>query len=388
MSTVHIAGGAMTPFNRRKDGSSFRDWARAAFDGALADAGLGPSDIDGLVIACESDFFTLQINPAALLADELGLTGIAALRVEGGGASGHLAVHAGAAMVASSQCRRVAVLGVEPSASHLAGTDVSRLYGLSFDAWSDGMTGIDATTLYGLSAQVFMDATGATTADFAAVAVRNRRNALSNPMAHLPLDIVPADVAASPLIAAPYRRLDCSPLSDGAACVILAQAEALPHGRRGRARLAGMGTATDRVRLGERRDPGRFAAKATAAKKALHQAGIQPSDVALAEVYDSYSGAQLQALDALGLSADVVSDERAGRFAREGKLPVNLSGGLLGQGAPVGAVGVAQILACALQIEGRYFGAAPDRRPAWALADTHGGIATLCAVSILAGDAR
>ena len=81
---VVIAGGAMTPFNRRKDGSSFRDWARAAALSALEDAGLEAADIDALVVASESDFFTMQLNPAALLADECGLTGVVAKRVEGG----------------------------------------------------------------------------------------------------------------------------------------------------------------------------------------------------------------------------------------------------------------------------------------------------------------
>lgn len=388
MSDVRIGGGAMTPFNRRKDASSYRDWAHAAFDQAIADAGLEALDIDALIVASESDFFTLQLNPAALLADELGLTGVAALRVEGGGASGHLAVQAAAAMVAAEQATRVAVLGVEPSASHLSGADVGRLYGLSFDAWTDGMTGLDATALYALSAQFFMISTGATEADFAAVAARNRQNARSNPFAHLALDITPADVAASPVISAPYRRLDCSPLSDGAACVILARPDDLPKGSRQRARIAGMGSATDLVRLGERDDPGRFRAKEIAATKAYRQAALKPNAIALAEVYDSYSGAQLQALTGLGLSAQPLRDEREGRFALDGALPVNLSGGLLGQGAPVGATGVAQILACALQVEGRYFGAAPAEPPAFALADTHGGVATLCAVTILAGEGR
>ncbi|MEP4114808.1 MAG: hypothetical protein ABJM38_15090, partial [Nitratireductor sp.] len=189
MSGVVVAGGAMTPFNRRKDGSGMRDWARAAFFDALSDARLEARDIDALVLASESDFFTLQLNPAALIADELGLFGIAAQRVEGGGASGHLAVHAGAAMVMAARARRVAVLGLEPSASHLRGAAVGALYGLSFDAWTDGMTGIDSTSLYALSVQAFMEETGAIEADFAAIAARNRQNARANPNAHLPLDI-------------------------------------------------------------------------------------------------------------------------------------------------------------------------------------------------------
>jgi acetyl-CoA C-acetyltransferase len=384
ISDVVFAGGAMTPFNRRKDGSSFRDWARTAVQGALNDADLNVTDIDALAVASESDFFTMQLNPAALLADHCGLAGVAAKRVEGGGASGHLAVHAGIAEVASGMARRVLVLGVEPSASHLKGADVSALYGLSFDGWTDGMTGIDSTSLYALSIQAFMARTGARVDDFAAIAVRNRANARVNLNAHLPLDISLDDVATSPVVASPYRRLDCSPLSDGAAAIILSRAEDLPTRPEGRARFRAAASTVDTVRLGERPDPGFFGGKQRAAQRAYSYAGISPDDIGLAEVYDSYSGAQLQALEALGFAqGQSLNAEREGAFAVNGSLPINLSGGLLGQGAPVGATGVAQVLAAALQLEGRYFGMQAQHAPKFALVDTHGGIATLNAISIL-----
>lgn len=373
----------MTPFNRRKDGSAYRDWCADAFSQALGDATLARGDIDALVVASESDFFTLQLNPAALIADALGLWDRRLLRVEGGGASGHLAVHAGAAMVLSGQARRVAVLGVEPSAAHLDGATVGSLYSYSFDAWTDGFLGIGATAIYALSALAFMAETGATVADFDVIAAQNRQNARHNPNAHLPLDITPADVAASPLVSSPYRRLHCSPLSDGAACVILARPQDLPAATAPRARLTGTGAANDRVRLGDRQQPGRFRAKSLAARRAFAAAGVGPQDIDLAEVYDSYAGAQMQALDALGLAADIVAEARAGRFAPTGALPVNLSGGLLGQGAPVGATGVAQILVAAQQVAGTYPGLRPTAPPRRALVDTHGGIATTNAVSIL-----
>ena len=89
-----ITGMAQTPFNRRKDGSSFRDWAHTAFQEALVQSTLKHADIQALFVASESDFFTLQLNPASILATDNGLHGAATTRVEGGGASGQLAVHA------------------------------------------------------------------------------------------------------------------------------------------------------------------------------------------------------------------------------------------------------------------------------------------------------
>ncbi|MEM1400757.1 MAG: hypothetical protein AAGF58_12785, partial [Pseudomonadota bacterium] len=112
---VAILGAALTNFNRRKDGSSFRDWAADAFLRALAMSGLECSDIDALFLASESDFFTLQLNPASVLADDLGLAGAASARIEGGGASGQLAVHAAVNAILAGSATRAAVIGVDPS---------------------------------------------------------------------------------------------------------------------------------------------------------------------------------------------------------------------------------------------------------------------------------
>ena len=167
-------------------------------------------------------------------------------------------------------------LGVEPSASHLPGADVGALYGLSFDAWTDGMTGINSTALYALSVQAFMASTGACLEDFAEIAVCNRHWAQANPNAHLPLKLTLDDVAASPVVASPYRRLDCSPLSDGAAAIILARTDDLPQLTRGRSRFRAAASAVDTVRLGEREDPGFFGGKRMAAQRAYAMANIGP----------------------------------------------------------------------------------------------------------------
>jgi len=386
---VLVAGTGMTAFNRRKDGSGFRDWAGEAFETALVSADIDRDDIDALVVASESDFFSLQLNPSSVLADDFGLKDVAGHRVEGGGASGQLAVHAGVCLVLSGLARRVAVVGFEPSASFLDPQTVTALYGFSFDAWTDGMTGVSATALYALSAKAFMLRTGASSPDFAAVAVQNRKNACRNPDAHLALETSERDVLDSPMVSDPYRRLDCSPLSDGAAAIILCSEQEAPTSRHSAPRIAGIGAANDRVRLGDRPDPGVFTAKTRAAKGAYRMAQVsRPQEqIEIAEVYDAYSGAQLQAIEALGFSDDFLGEHRAGGFEPSGRLPVNLSGGLLGLGAPVGATGIAQVIACSRQIEGTYHdGLQLDTPPRLAVADTHGGVATTCAVTVLKGE--
>jgi acetyl-CoA C-acetyltransferase len=380
---VAIAGASVTRFTRRTDGTGFRDWAGTAFVEALHRSTLDPADIDCLVVAGESDFFTLQLNPATVLAQDLGLTHATAFRVEGGGASGQLAVHAAAARILAGLSRIVAVVGADATASTLPGDTLRTLYCHSFDAMTDGPTGITATQVYALSWQAFAAAHDLGDDDLARVTIAHRANACANPAAHLPRRHTPADIAASPLIASPYRRLHCSPLSDGAAALILAAPDALPHARRTAPRITGIGAATDRP-LGARPDPGAFTAKTRAMQAACRMAGITPSDIGLAEIYDPYAGAALQALHALGLSGQPSTDYAAGRFDRDGTLPVNLSGGLLGQGAAPGATGVAQVATCALLLEGQYHPAAqPARLPRVALADTHGGICSNAAVTVL-----
>lgn len=383
-SDTVVTGAAQTPFNRRRDGTGFRDWARSAAEAAIAMSTLDRDEIAALFLASESDFFAFQLNPASILASELGLAGCQVMRCEGGGASGQIAVHAATHAILSGRMRHVLVLGTDPSASSLSGEDVTTLYRYSLDAWTDGMTGASATALYALSYQAFAASSGATDADLAMVTRQNRANAGGNPNAHLPRTDTEAEIAASPLIASPYRRLHCSPLSDGAAALVLSHAAHVPGARRSAPRIAGIGAASDHMHLGARARPGEFAAKTRAMQRACDMAGIAPGDIGLAEIYDAYAGAQLQALQALGLGREPVRHLRAGHFAPDGRCPVNLSGGLLGQGAPVGATGVAQTASCALMLEGRYHPALqPADPPAHALADTHGGICTNSAVTIL-----
>lgn len=380
---VAIVGSAISKFGRRTDGTGFRDWASEAFARAVALAGIEARDIDALFVACESDFFSLQLNPATVLAQDLGLPGVAACRIEGGGASGQLAVQAAAARIMAGLSRVVAVVGVDATASALPGPTLRMLYGRSFDALTDGPTGLTATQAYALSWQVFAASRGLGDDDLARITIAHRAQAMGNPAAHLPRQHSWDEINASPMIASPYRRLHCSPLSDGAAAVILAAPDALPAARRGAPRIVGMGASTDRP-LGTRSDPGRFTAKTRAMQAACGMAGIASGQIGLAEIYDPYAGAAFQAIEALGLSDRPGTDLAEGRFGMDGALPVNLSGGLLGQGAAPGATGIAQIATCALLLEGRYHPTAqPARVSAYALADTHGGICSNAAVTIL-----
>ena len=381
-----ILGGGAVPFGRYKDGSHWRDWVRKAGREAIRDASLEPSEIDSLIVANESDFVSFQVNPGPVVADELGMSGVATVRAEAGGGSGGAALRVGVAQIMSGMAKRVLVLGFEASASHLSAKDVQLIYNLSFDADIEGMAGATAVILYALSISVHMMELGTTSAQMAAVSVKNHANAKLNPNAHKPMDLSIDDVLASPSISTPYRRLDCSLLSDGAAAVILAHPDHAPTSDRLRSQITGSGAATDHARLGDRSAPHVFDAKVRAARDAYAMAGIVNANeqIQVAEVYDAFSGAELQGLEALGLAkagyaGPAVSD---GAYNRDGPLPVNLSGGLMGQGGAPGAVGIMQAVNMDRILTNRSPMTERDDLCCGVI-DAHGGICTSSTVHVL-----
>jgi acetyl-CoA C-acetyltransferase len=215
---------------------------------------------------------------------------------------------------------------------------------------------------------------------------------MTNPNAHKPMDIRVEDVLNSRPIAEPYTLLDCSLLSDGAAAVLLATEDwARRHSpqftKRPQVAFTATGCGSDAMRLGDRYpNLTNFAGKRAAARQAYAMAGINHplEELDIAELYDSYSGVEIQAVEDLGFVAEgdggpAIAD---GLFDRDGALPVNTSGGLLGRGAPVGATGIAQAIEIIQQLWGAM---SPDRQIANArlgMTDTHAGIGTICVVNI------
>jgi acetyl-CoA C-acetyltransferase len=226
---------------------------------------------------------------------------------------------------------------------------------------------------------------GTTAEQMASVSVKNHANAVGNAWAHKPMNITIDDVLSSPMIATPYHRLDCSLASDAAAAVVLAHPEAAPKAIRPLSRIIGSGVGSDFARLGDRAERYTFLAKRRAAEAAYAMAGIKDAsrDIDVAEICDPFTGAEIQSLEALGLAepgeaAPALAD---GVFDRDCDLPVNLSGGLIGQGGAPGATGIAQAVTMDRLLGGRYRQILSTFERG--LIDVHGGIGTLAAVHIL-----
>jgi acetyl-CoA C-acetyltransferase len=353
MRDVAVIGSGLVHFGELWEKSLRQIWAEAAL-AALADAGL--ETVDHITIGCMTPgLFTGQEHLASLLADEIGLAGVAATRVESACASGGLAVRAGFAEIAAGLADVVLVTGVEKM-TDVDGADATYALGTAADQEWEGFHGITFPGLYAMLARVHMARFGTTIDQLAAVAVKNHANGLLNPHAQYQMKVTRETVLASTLVADPLRLLDCSPVTDGAAALVLASAETARKLRPGRplVRITGSGMATDTITLANRKDLAELAAVRLAGERAYAMAGRKPADVHVVEVHDCFTIAEIMTTEALGFFAPGQGGPAVekGLTAIGGRIPVNPSGGLKAKGHPVGATGVAQVAEIVTQLRG------------------------------------
>lgn len=388
-----IVGVGVTPFAADRFDCNIRDLVTEAVLSCLADAEV--TDIKAIqhgLASYESDHFNRQMTLAAILHDHIGLTPMPTLRVEGGGATGALALRTAWAYIQSGLCDSILVYSGETNGRSVSSKTANQLFAMSADFDWEMMVGGTYTGFYAAMMRAHMREYGTTEEQFAHVAVRNRRNAQYNPMAQKPMDLTIDDVLASRPVAEPYKLLDCSLLSDGAAALLLSTEDwAKTHSPKYRKRppvyFVATGCGTDTMRLGDRYPHiTHFRAKRAAAQQAYAMAGITKplEQIDVAELYDSYSGVEIQAVEDL----DFVEVGRGGKsiaaglFDLTGMLPVNTSGGLLGRGAPVGATGIVQAIEIAQQLWGAVDSRRQVRNARRGLTDTHAGIGTISVVNI------
>jgi len=353
MRDVAVIGTGMIDFGELWAKSMRTMWAEASL-AALADSGV--DGVDLITVGCmSSGLFVGQEHLASLLSDELGMAGIAAGRVESACASGGLALRAGFAEVASGLSETVLVTGVEKM-TDVDGADATYALGTAADQEWEGFHGITFPGLYAMLAQVHMQRFGTTSEQLAEVAVKNHANGLLNPHAQYHLKVSVEDVLASTMVADPLHLLDCSPVTDGAAALVITSVERARElaGDRPVVKITGSGMATDTITLANRADLSELAAVRLAAERAYAMAGKSPEDIHLAEVHDCFTIAEIMATEAIGLfdPGFGASAVEKGLTALQGKIPVNPSGGLKSKGHPVGATGVAQVAEIVTQLRG------------------------------------
>lgn len=356
---VKISGGATSQFGELWHVSP-RDLVKRVVVEALKEAELSHKQINAIFVAnMLSSSLGGQDHLGSFFAEELGLP-VCAMKVEGACASGGLAMHAGVLGILSGHYEHVLVVGVEKMTDHAPSEVAQALMGAGSD--SERQAGATFPALYALLARVHMEHYGTTETDLAYVAVKNHFHATLNPLSQFPFPVTVENVLASSSIADPLKLLDCSPITDGAAAVILSedkQSASSADGQRTNNKktvaIIASSVATDTLGLAERDNLTALKATQEAAQKAYTETGIGPKDVDVAEVHDCFSIAEILAMEDLGF----VKKGEGGIVLREGKtrlgnpLVVNTSGGLKACGHPVGATGVKQVVEVYQQLMGR-----------------------------------
>jgi acetyl-CoA C-acetyltransferase len=273
--------------------------------------------------------------------------------VEAACASGGLAFRQAVIDVMSGMEDIVVAAGVEKMTDVGTGTSVDTLAGAADREW-EGFVGATFPGLYAMMATDYITRYGLTREQLAQVAVKNHYNGARNPIAQFQQEISIETVMKSSLVADPLRLFDCSPITDGAAAVVVAPLERAREFTDAPVRVLASAQASDTIALHDRRDLSTLDATVEAGRRAFGMARLQHSDIDLVEVHDCFTIAELCAIEDLGFCAK----GEAGRITEEGitalggRLPVNTSGGLKACGHPVGATGVKQIYEIVQQIRG------------------------------------
>lgn len=357
MRDVYVIGIGITSFTRL-----FYPLAEiAAYPAKMAMKDAGINTIDHLYCAnMGGSRVNHQSGLASAVIDNLSLQPAGAETIENGPASGASAIKQGYMAVASGLHDTVLVTGVERM------REVNNLEATDFVATlthplAEYIYGVTLPSLAGMFTRLYMEKYGVTSRHLGMVAVKNHHNATLNPFAHLQEEITlegildsPEAMTNNPIVADPLRFFDCCPVSDGAACLILATGDIARKSGKPMIRLSGVGQATDTHVVHDREEPTDLLAVRGAAAKALSMANKTVDDINLAELHDAFT------------ILEIVESEEVGFFKKgeghialaegytqlNGKLPINPSGGLKAKGHPVGATGVAQAHEIVQQLRG------------------------------------
>lgn len=346
MERIAIVGIGQTKHEARKIQDSFADMVYEAVKMALEDAGMGVDQVDN-VITTSNDFWDGRTISSMATGDVSGARGKNVSCVEGDGTFG---AFYGMTRILSGSYGTTLVTAYSKGSE----SESAMITNAAFDPIYMRCLGLDLVTACALQARRYMKRYGITEEEMAVISVKNHLNALSNPNAHLGLKITVDDVMKSRKVSDPLKLLDCSPVSDGAACIILANEERARKITDKPVWVKGVSFCADAYLLGDR-DLAECKALEKAARKAYGMAGIRDPrrEIDVAEVYDAFTYQESMWTEGLGFCGPGEGGKLAvsGATAKGGDIPVNPSGGLLGA-HPVIAGGLVRVVEAVRQIRG------------------------------------
>ena len=355
MSKARIVGWSHSRFGK-SEAPTTEALMREVVGPAIEHAGIETSDVDGIFVGVMNNGFSKQDFQAALVGmAHDGLGRVPAVRMENACATGSAALYTAMDFIEAGRGRIAVVVGAEKMTAiptvHVGDILLGASYREEEAEVEGGFAGI-----FGRIAQQYFQRFGDRSEELAMIAAKNHANGMANPYAHMRkdfgFDFCNTVSEKNPYVAPPLRRTDCSLVSDGAAAIVLADeevAEGLERAIAFRARRH-----VNDVLAISRRDPTEFAGARTAWSKALDEAGLTLDDLDLVETHDCFTIAEMIEYEAMGLAerGEGYKVVRDGTTAKDGRLPVNPSGGLKSKGHPIGATGVSMHVMAAMQLMG------------------------------------
>jgi len=367
---------------RTKFGVLNKDIPELAYEAifkSIEDSNLSINDINAIYVAnfCAGPFQN-QLHLNSLISSILPKSNIPIIRIETACASGSSALYQ--AIISLNKFENIMILGVEKM-TNTDNLSSSKNISAAGDKLLDQDEGLIFPANYALIAQQHMLKYGTTLDDLALVSLKNHSNANLNDLAHFyhkKVDI--GMIKNSPVVCSPLRLFDCSPISDGAAAVIISKNKKTDRD----IKIAASAMATDTISLCQRKNLTSFNAAKIAAKDAYKQANIKPKDIDIAEAHDCFTISELIAMEDIGLCKEGESKYliREGRTTLRGDIPINTDGGLKADGHPIGATGIAEVIEVVIQLRGE---AGKRQVPDVEIGLTHniGGIGGTAVINIL-----
>ena len=357
MRRVAVVGVGATEFSGPQPRTNLELFSEAAME-ALAGASLKTRDVQALLIGnVLSDFEEGQQIAHAYISENLGLSHVPANIYDGACASSSVAIRDAFIWIASGLYDVILVGGMERVAS--MGTKLAtQTYAMYCDRYYEYPSGITFPGIFAMIAHLYAKKYGfpmdKLKEQMALVSVKAHKYGMLNPKAHLRRPMTVEKVFRSPMICQPLQVYDCCPFSDGAAAIVLASEEAARKLTDKPVFLTGIGQASAGSLASQQEYLPHLVAREVAAKQAYAMAGLTPQDIDVCEVHDSFSIAEIIAIESLGFFDYGTGGEATARGETMigGKIAVNPSGGLKAKGHPVGATGAAQVYEIFHQLRG------------------------------------
>lgn len=355
MSSVRIAGTGHTHFGQFPERTG-RDLFAEASATAIERSEVDRDAIDALFYGnFMAELAEDQGHQGPLMAEMAGIRA-PATRFESACASSGVAVREAVKNIRNGEADVILVGGTERM-TNLGTAGATKALSIAADELFEIRAGMNFPGAYALMAQAYFSEYGGSREDLAYIAVKNHENALENEYAQYQRAITVEDVLEAPPVAEPLGLYDACPITDGASAIVLvSDAYAEQEGIDAPISITGTGQGSDRMALADREHLARTPAATAAAEEAYADAGIGPADVEVAEVHDCFTIAEVLAIESLGFfePGEGIGAARAGETTRDGRIPINLSGGLKAKGHPVGATGTSQIIELARILSGQH----------------------------------